>query len=246
MFKKRIYTFILILFIIGFFVCMYNIININMDNNSTNEIVKKIEKEVIVSKNVPLDTNEEDDKVIEDTILELNFDKLDKMNDDTVAWIKINNTSINYPIVQTNDNTYYLNHSFDKSSNANGWIFLNYKNTDNFSDQNTVIFGHNTNGSSMFSELKKIYNGKINSNLIIELYTRNFTYTYQVFSIYLSNPDDVIPISIYLSDNTLKEIIDKSKYSYNISVTKDDSILTLSTCHNITDNRIIMHAKKII
>ena len=68
--------------------------------------------------------------------------KLLKENQETVSWITVNGTNINYPVVQHSDNEYYLNHSFDGSENSAGWIFLDYRNNIENTEKNTIIYGH--------------------------------------------------------------------------------------------------------
>ena len=70
------------------------------------------------------------------------------------GWIKVDGTDIDYPFVQTTDNSYYLNHSFTKEENKSGWIFLDYRNNINNLDKNTIIYGHSRYDSSMFGSLR--------------------------------------------------------------------------------------------
>ena len=87
---------------------------------------------------------------------ELDFNKLFSVNNETVGWISVPNTSINYPVAKTNDNSFYLNHSFDKSKNTAGWIFADYRNSFNGQDKNIIVYGHNRMDSSMFATLKNL------------------------------------------------------------------------------------------
>lgn len=73
------------------------------------------------------------------SLLEVDFDKLKERNEDTVGWINVNNTNINYPYVQNSDNSFYLNHSFDKSYNEAGWVFLDYRNDESLSSKNNIL-----------------------------------------------------------------------------------------------------------
>ncbi len=88
-------------------------------------------------------------------LIDVDFSKLKEKNSDTIAWIKVNGTNINYPIVKTTDNDYYLNHSFDKTYNDAGWIFMDYRNTLN-NDKNTIIYGHGRLDKTMFGTLRNI------------------------------------------------------------------------------------------
>lgn len=240
--RKIILSFILaiIILFIGYFAL--KIAKTLDDNKKIDEEITKIKEEVIIEpKEVETDTDEEPQ---EEYKLPMDFNKLREINSDTVAWIKVDNTSIDYPIVKTSDNIYYLNHSFYKNENINGWIFENSSNSSQFTDDNTILFGHNTNGYTMFSELKNIYNGELGNTIYITIYLENEKINYQVFSIYLENPNSTSNISKYLNQDIINYMVDKSKIKTGVHVTEDDKILTLSTCNNVSNDRLVMHAKK--
>ena len=238
-----------ILLVVGVVVVIYSSysgIRLYIDNNKTEEMINNIQLEVVGEvPEVSDSSNNNEVEASKGLELTLDFDKLLKINADTVAWIKVVGTNIDYPIVQTFDNSYYLNHSFDKSNNQNGWPFLNCGNSSTFDDQNTVLFGHNTNGTTMFSQLKDIYNGKFGNDISMYIYLEDKKIEYKVFSIYLEEPSNVASISRYLSSDFLEESIEKSNIKFGVDVSIDDYILTLSTCNNVTDDRIIMHARKL-
>ena len=240
--QKIVLNIILIIILILIIYFGYKIFNTYKDNKSIEKEIDKIKEEVVIEEDNPLDT-EEDIQVEEK--LTLDFDKLKSINEDTVGWIRVSNTDIDYPIVKGNDNSYYLNHSFYKDVNMNGWIFENSNNSSNFEDENTILFGHNTNGTTMFSELKGIYNGDYGSDINITIYLEDNTISYKVFSIYLEDPNNTKVISKYTNIYILDEIKNKSNIDFNVSINEDDKILTLSTCNNITEDRIIIHAKRV-
>ena len=251
MFKKKIIFYLIIIIILGLIsFYSYKIYITVYDNKKTEDEIIKIKEEVIIDnkeediKNLE-DNNNEDNNTYEPERLTMDFNKLKSINSDTVAWIKINNTNIDYPVVQTNNNSYYLDHSFYKYSNINGWIFLNSDNDSSFTDSNTVIFGHNTNSHTMFSELRDIYKGNLGNNIYINIYTESGSITYQVFSIYLENPNNTSNISKYINTSIVNNMKNKSNLNVGIDVSKEDKILTLSTCNNVTNDRLVMHAKKI-
>ena len=122
---------------------------------------------------------------------------------------------------------------------------MNSNNELDNADKNTVIFGHNTNGYTMFSELKNIYNGEYGSTIYITVYLENEKINYQVFSIYLENPNNTSNISKYLNQDIIDYMVSKSKFKTDLQVTEEDKILTLSTCNNVTNDRLVLHAKKI-
>lgn len=237
---------ILIIIILILYFCYQTYITYH-DNKEIGEEVIKVKAEIItnidIPKEEPVKITEENNYVPEKLIFD--FQKLKSINSDTVGWIKINNTNIDYPIVKGTDNSYYLNHSFYKYQNINGWIFENSQNSPYFDDDNTVIFGHNTNARTMFSELRDIYKGKLGTDINIYIYLENESFAYKVFSIYLSKPSETTNITKYLNDDIVLSMKNNSKLNFNIDVTSEDKILTLSTCNNVTSDRIIMHAKKL-
>lgn len=123
----------------------------NMISNITNSsILDTIE--IQIPNNGGSESNEDNSKKI--IAYELDFDNLNSINPSTVGWISVFGTSINYPVVKSSDNSFYLSHSFDKSYNKAGWIFADYRNKFDGTDKNIIIYGHNRMDSSMFATLK--------------------------------------------------------------------------------------------
>lgn len=177
----------------------------------------------------------------------IDFESLEKQNEDTVAWIRIEGTNINYPIVQSTNNDYYLHRDFNKEYSTCGWIFMDYKNTETMIDKNTVLYGHNIKSGIMFSELKKILNNQLGQDDIkIEIYTPTERLDYYVFSSYLKEPDDYAIKSNIVKDSDqekyINEMVRRSKNNYKWGPDKTDKLLTLSTCDNSGQNRILVHA----
>lgn len=235
--------FVILLVLIAYF--SYEIVRTLSDNKKTDKEIAKIKEEVIIKEEETEKPEETEETPTEsEERLPLDFNKLKSINSDTVAWIRVANTNIDYPVVKTSNNTYYLNHSFYKANNINGWIFENSENSSNFDDANTVIFGHNTNGYTMLSELKDIYNGVLGNNINITIYLEDGIINYKVFSIYLEKPENTGNISKYLNQDIIDYMKDKSKLKIDVDVKEGDQILTLSTCNNVTEDRLILHAKK--
>ena len=183
----------------------------------------------------------------------IDFKSLKKQNADTFAWIKVNNTNIEYPIVKSKDNEFYLDHSFDKSSNMAGWIFADFRNKFDGTDKNIVVYGHNRKDRSMFGSLRNVlnsgwYNDEKNHDIIF--ITQNQNCIYKVFSVYQIEKESYY-IKTEFSSNSefekfLKTIKSRSIKNFETNVSKKDSILTLSTCAGNDNDRIVLHAKKVI
>ena len=236
--------FYFIIYFLLFFVLIYSGIKIYewyRDKNKNNEIAKKIKETVIVESN---------GKNKEEYLID--FDKLKEQNNEAIAWIKVNNTNIEYPVVKTKNNEFYLNHSFDRSKNSAGWIFADYRNKIDNTDKNIVIYGHNMRDGSMFGSMKNILNSdwyENEKNTNITLYTENEKCIYKVFSIYKIESEDYYIKTGFNNDDDFEKFIKtikaRSIKEFNVDCLKNDSILTLSTCSNNNKYRVVLHAKKI-
>ena len=157
-----------------------------------------------------------------------------------------------YPVVKGTNNSFYLNHCFDKSNNSAGWIFADYRNKFDNTDKNIVIYGHNIRDGSMFGSMLNILNAKWyenEENTNITLYTENEKCMYKVFSIYKIENEDYYIKTEFKNDNEFEDFIKtlkkRSIKDFNVDVSKDDNILTLSTCANNNKYRVVLHAKKV-
>ncbi len=157
-----------------------------------------------------------------------------------------------YPVVKGTNNSFYLNHCFDKSNNSAGWIFADYRNKFDNTDKNIVIYGHNIRDGSMFGSMLNILNAKWyenEENTNITLYTENEKCMYKVFSIYKIENEDYYIKTEFKDDNEfegfIKNLKKRSIKDFNVDVSKDDNILTLSTCANNNKYRVVLHAKKV-
>ena len=242
--KSKRVIFNLIVYVILLFILIYSGIKIfkwYKDKTNNNEIAEQIKDTVIVK-----DENKDKEEYT------IDFNKLKEQNNETVAWIKVNNTNIEYPVVKADNNNFYLNHSFDKSKNSAGWIFADYRNKFDGIDKNIVIYGHNMRDDSMFGSLKNILNSDWydnEENTSITLYTENEKNIYKVFSIYKIESEDYYIKTEFENSNEFeqfeKTIKKRSIKEFNIDISKSDNILTLSTCANNNKYRVVLHAKKI-
>lgn len=208
-------------------------------NKKNKDIMSEIKENVVI--NNEMDSNNEEYKI--------DFAKLKQKNSDAIAWIKVNGTDIDFPVVKGIDNSYYLTHNFDKEKNKAGWIFADYRNKFDGTDKNIIIYGHNMKNGSMFASLKDVikeewYNNE--NNKYIALITENENCKYQVFSVYQTETEEY-----YLQTNisNFKEFVEKikgrSKKNFNVDIKETDSILTLSTCADNTKYRVVLHAVKV-
>ncbi|CDC06151.1 MAG TPA: class B sortase [Clostridiaceae bacterium] len=242
--------FIQVISIIIIIISLYYIYLWYIDNKKTENILNEIyENANVSSDNISVDN----DLKIE--VENIDFNKLINKNPDTIGWIKVLGTDINYPVVQTNNNDFYLTHSFDKSYNKAGWIFADYINKNlknNELDKNTIIYGHNRQNNSMFGTLSNVFKEEWLSNKenhYINFSTLNNNMVWEVFSTYTIEKEEYYIQSNFSSDEEyisfLNTIKNRSTYKYDVNISKEDKILTLSTCTNVGKGRTVLHAKLI-
>jgi sortase, srtB family len=242
--------FIQVISIIIIIISLYYIYLWYIDNKKTENILNEIyENANVSSDNISVDN----DLKIE--VENIDFNKLINKNPDTIGWIKVLGTDINYPVVQTNNNDFYLTHSFDKSYNKAGWIFADYINKNlknNELDKNTIIYGHNRQNNSMFGTLSNVFKEEWLSNKknhYINFSTLNNNMVWKVFSTYTIEKEEYYIQSNFSSDEEyisfLNTIKNRSTYKYDVNISKEDKILTLSTCTNVGKGRTVLHAKLI-
>ena len=241
-----------IIFIILFILCVYSVINIikyNIDKNQNEKINTNLSKYITKE-----EKKEQQENKVEETKNEqykLNFEELKKINEETIGFLKVKGTDIEYVVVKTNNNEYYLKHNFEKKYNLGGWIFADYHNKIDENDKNLIIYGHNMRNGTMFCTLKYILDKEWQQNeenRTIIFNTENRNYIYQVFSVYQVKDEDYY-IKTEFKNNEFEQFIktikNRSVYDFGIDVSKDDNILTLSTCANDNRFRVVLHAKQI-
>ncbi len=260
--KNVILTIILLLSITAFIYSLKNFINWNKDNIKSEQIINEINDLNVVTETNNEETteiiNSEEEKpksiywsYIKMNLINVDFKELKERNNDTVAWIQVGGTNINYPVVQTKDNSYYLTHSFDKKYTDAGWVFMDYRNDSNNFGKNTIIYAHARKDRTMFGSLKNILTNdwyKDKNNHIIKLSTETENTLWQVFSVYHINTETYYITTSFKSDNDYKDFIktikNRTALYFNTNVTEKDKILTLSTCYT-KKQKVVLHAKLI-
>ena len=172
-------------------------------------------------------------------------------NSDIAAYLKIGGTNIDFPIVQTGDNAYYLTHDLRRQDNAAGSAFIDFENQQYPLDRSTVIYAHNMRDGSMFHNIRN-YNdpGYFSAHKIISLQTLYEDTLWEIFSFYETNTEFLYNTTAFSNAdefvafaNILKE---KSIYPSDVNFTADSKILTLSTCTNRgADLRYVIHARRV-
>ena len=242
-FRKKLFIIEILLVIVIIIICIYIVCWI-VSCLKNNKIKDKISNNVEVNY-VETDVGKQEAEY------NIDFESLKKVNEDVVAWIKVNGTEIEYPIVQAKDNDYYLKRNLEKEYNTNGWIFADYRNKLDGTDKNIIIYGNNVKDNSMFGSLKNILNEEgynDRKNYIIDFITEKENQRYQVFSVYQIKTEDYY-INTEFEEGKFQDFTEilkrRSKKNFGIGIYEYESILTLSTCANNYRDRIVLHAKKI-
>ncbi len=242
-------------------ISLFNIFLWNKDNKANENNLKDIEEntEIKIVKdndntefiNKPLDKNDDYWYYSTFDLIDVDLKKLKEKNNDTIGWLNVNNTNINYPFVKSSDNDYYLHHSFDKSYNNAGWVFLDYRNNKNLTDKNNIIYGHHRVNNTMFTSLLNTLNQSWYTNKdnhIIRISLENENSLWQIISVYKIPTESYYITTKFNDDNEFITFLDtiskRSIYNFNYNVNKDDIILTLSTCYD-DNTRVVVHAKLI-
>ncbi len=180
---------------------------------------------------------------------ELAFEQLRGINEDIVGWISIDGTSIDYPVVQTDDNIYYLSHSVYKEESSAGTIFMDCRNGASPLDKNTVLYGHHMKNGMMFHDLTSYKEEAFyKRHPYVEYSGEDGVGKWEVFSAYVtSTADNYIETDFGIEEDFeqfLERIVSKSLYHTGCELKGTDKILTLSTCsYEFDDARMVVHAK---
>ena len=260
--KNIILILITITSIITLLISIFNIIKWKIDSNKTNYEITNIQENINVEEIQDTENTEIIEPIIEVpkenpywdyinmNMINVDFNGLKRTNPDVVGWLKVNGTNINYPFVQSSNNDYYLTHSFNKSYNGAGWVFLDYRNNGT-NNKNTIIYAHGRSNKTMFGTLKNVLNnGWLNNtnNYVIKISTETENSLWQIFSVYrIPTTSDYLQTNFNDEteyQNFLDMIKDRSSHNFNTNVASTDNILTLSTCYNNSD-KMVVHAKLI-
>ena len=235
-------------------------LKINYLANDIMESTKILESEEQIVEPQPKDDYEEEEKYVPPesnsyvnvSYMSTDLNELSQKNPDTRAWLRVNNTNVNYVVVQTNDNEYYLKHDFYKNNNYAGWVYADYR--DNFDDfnNNTIIYAHNMTNRTMFGSLiwtlqPSWYTNTDNQYIKLSTHTSNTVW--RIFSIYQIKPEVYYLKNLFNDENEHQEFLNtlasRSIYNFGETLSPEDKILTLSTCSDDGTKRMVIHAKMI-
>lgn len=234
---------ILVIALIVFCVSGFQLFKIGkgyLDGRSEYDKVRKLAVTDDKNKN-DKDKNHSEDG--EDTF-SVDFQKLLEINPDTIAWIRFPDepSQINYPVVQGTDNSKYLKKTFSSNENTLGAIFLNVDNQKDFSDKNSVIYGHRMRDGSMFRHLQDYDTREFWKN---NPYFYIYTVDGRILKYHIYSAGQVVDTSesyqtTFETDEEYQEFLNMTQstslYNTGVEVTTADTIVTLSTCTSASDN----------
>lgn len=250
----------LLIFLIIF--SAYKIIRWQAESDITNETIAKLQEETVIT-TIDEDTNKtstvddsielspSDYRYLSFNLIDADLNNLKQTNQNTRGWIYVPGTNINYPFVQTNNNDFYLTHTFDGHWSDAGWVFLDYRNTATLTDRNQIIYAHGRIDGSMFGSLQNVLSPEWQSNPdnhVVKITTEKNSSLWRVFSVYrIPKTNDYIT-TIFNNDTHFMEFANmvksRSAFDFNTSINEKDKIITLSTCIGQND-RVVLHAKLI-
>lgn len=175
----------------------------------------------------------------------IDFANLRQINSDVVGWILIKGTNINYPIVQGDDNDYYLTHLFDGTVNKSGSIFLDALASPDFSNKHSIVFGHNMKDDTMFSALLGYSDQTFyNEHRDVLIMTPTYNYRIRLFSGYVAENDmnawdrDIDPDEF---GSWIDELVERSVFVSDQNPDGNDKVVTFSTCTEYGQTKFVLH-----
>lgn len=220
--KKIVKIVLLLICLVIFIISMYKVYDYLAQKSANKKINEELIEKAVIKQEI------EDGKDNKNSLpISIDFSKLKEENTDIVAWIYCEGTPINYPIVQTNNNSYYLSRMINKDYNRAGTIFMDYRNNADFSDNNTIIYGHNMKSDMMFGIITNYTNQDYyEKHKEMYLFTENKNFKIELLSGYIVPENS----NIYNLDNSFEFINENSTFKSDIDVSSNDRLITLSTC----------------
>lgn len=183
----------------------------------------------------------------------VDFDELMKINDDTVGWIRFYKepSQINYPVVQGEDNDLYLHKTFSANENTLGAIFVDAAASSDFTDKNTIIYGHRMKDGSMFRKLEEYKDRDFwKENPYFYIYTPDGKeITYKIYSVGQVLDTSDTYLTSFAGEEDYQKFLDmtmkEADYDTGVKVTTEDTVVTLSTCTAASDeHRFVVRGVK--
>ena len=256
--NKKIRIVLTIILCIIFFSSLAFLLQILLGYHMTDKLYEESASKFTVKTGKEDSSEDMGEKTAESVPITVDFAALQSVNSDVVGWIYCEGTDINYPVLQGEDNDFYLSHTYDRTENRAGSIFVEALNTPGFADSNTIIYGHHMKSGQMFGQLQKYakesYGEKHSIIRFDSIYEEAEYQVMYVFRSQVYNEDEfVFKYYQFIDANSeeefnsyMEEMAGLSLYDTGVTASYGDSLLTLSTCDNSqTDGRFVVVAKRI-
>ncbi len=177
----------------------------------------------------------------------IDFETLQGINEDIVGWIEVEGTDISYAVLFDEDDLYYLDHNYKREYSFSGSIFMQHYNDAEFTDFNTVLYGHNMGSGTMFAQLHRFEKESFfDEHDTIIVYTPNARLTYHIFAAYRTDNSNQMVVFKYDTKEDREAYLERifehtySNFDEDVPVTEEDRIITLSTCIGNPDYRYLV------
>lgn len=227
--KKIIKSVLLIICLCVFVFSAYNIFKYILEENASTKMNNKLLEQAV---SVVIPDNIENKKDGKETLpIKVDFKVLKQKNKDIIGWIYLEDSIINYPVLQSNNNDYYLHRLINGKYNPAGSLFMDYRCDYKLTDRNTIIYGHNMKSDTMFGTLQKYKKQEYyEKNKNIYYFTPEKNYIIKLFAgCTIPSESDIYNLN-ELTQNRISKLIEKSDFKSDIVVTEEDNIMILSTC----------------
>lgn len=243
--KKTVNQIIFSVSCVVFIICAIILFKMFMPEKDTTSIYKNEFQSTVASA-----STEETEIQLPDNPID--FASLKETNQDVYSWIEIPDTNVDYPVVQAgkdNDDLFYLDHNINKEYEFAGMIFSQKKNSKNYSDPVTVLYGHDMRNGSMFKDLHKFEDKEFfDTHDTIYIYTPGHILTYKIISAYVYDNRHILNTFNFSEKKDIKEYFNSikepksmtSNVREGVSLTVDDKVLTLSTCTSSDSQRFLV------
>lgn len=235
---------LLVCCVVVFAISIWKLVGYLTEYNRGEESYTKLMQHVTVPE---VKKNKKGEKVIEAPTVD--WEELQKVNDDLVGWIYISGTDVQYPVVQGDNNEHYLSYTFEGKKNNCGSIFMDVENQADYSSENTILYGHNMKTGKMFGSLSFYKDKKYwKEHPIIWVVTKDKAFKYEIFSVYETESTSDVYQTEFSSEDEKQAYVESCKnnslYDTGIEIETTHQILTLSTCTSVTEEgRFIVQAK---
>jgi len=235
--KKTVYWVLLAVLLCVFGYSAYRLGDYMLQKHKSQAVANEAGNYVVVTPGVTVHKGDEVEYEEPDEMVEVSFEDLWKINEDVVAWLYGPDSRINYPVVQGWDNDYYLTRLLDGTWNNNGTLFLDYRNSGDFSDGNSIIYGHHMQTGDMFATLVKYKDQSyFDAHPYLYLTTPDQKYRVELFAGCVVEANADVYQSRDISEWLVDYYCENSTFTPSGDIDKSGPILTLSTCTYEFDN----------